>query len=108
MDDLLGQGLRDYYDRKRPPPLLVRDEDGSADEMLPEVYFRSFTRMPALEKTAVLACRGRVLEIGAGAGSHALLLQEQGLDVTALDISAGAVEVMRARGVRQAVCADIF
>jgi SAM-dependent methyltransferase len=49
-----------------------------------------------------------VLDIGAGAGSHALVLQQRGFDVTALEISALAADVMQARGVKKVVTADIF
>jgi len=64
--------------------------------------------MPPWERLMLDECRGNVLDVGAGAGSHALALQEKGKKVTALDISPGATEVMKARGVEQAVCADIW
>jgi 2-polyprenyl-3-methyl-5-hydroxy-6-metoxy-1,4-benzoquinol methylase len=37
-----------------------------------------------------------------------VLLQERGVDVTGLDLVPEAVEIMRRRGLRDAVCADIF
>ena len=48
------------------------------------------------------------MDIGAGAGSHALELQDRGADVSALDISEGAVAVMQARGVQKVLQQDVF
>jgi SAM-dependent methyltransferase len=76
--------------------------------MLLPVYFRHPDFMPELEQLALRECRGKVLDIGAGAGSHALTLQAAGLEVTALDISPNAVAVMKDRGVEKATVADIF
>jgi len=43
-----------------------------------------------------------VLDIGAGAGRHSLVVQRRELESVAIDISPGAVEVCRRRGVRDA------
>lgn len=67
---------------------------------------RATSRRPAAwppwEREAIAAAAGRVLDVGCGAGRHALHLQARGLDVVAIDASPGAVEVWRARGVRDA------
>lgn len=79
------------------------------DDYIPVHYlFRTFDEMPEMEQHALEACRGSVLDIGAGAGCHALALQERGFEVTALDISAGATEAMRQRGVQQILCKNVF
>ena len=59
--------------------------------------------MPLLEQQALQMARGRVLDVGCGAGSHALYLQnERGLEVTAIDLSVKAIEVCQLRGIRSA------
>ena len=73
-----------------------------------DVYFRTEEQMPDLELIALNNCCGKVLDIGAGAGSHALILQELGLAVTALDISELAVTIMLQRGVKYAIAKDVF
>ncbi len=72
------------------------------------MYFRQYNDMPVLEQTALQHCTGSVLDIGAGAGSHALWLQQQGHAVMAIDTSASAVAVMQHRGVQHAVHQNIF
>ena len=64
--------------------------------------------MPQHEKAALLEAKGKVLDIGACAGSHSLYLQDKGFDVTALDISEGCCEVMQKRGIKKVVCKNIF
>lgn len=109
MKDLIGQAMRDHYEdphcRKK---LWVHYRDGSKDEMTVATYFRDWEKMPLLEQIALQECRGKVLDIGAGAGSHALFLQEKGLEVTALDTSPGAVYVSRQRGVQRVLLQDVF
>ncbi|MGC4058714.1 MAG: class I SAM-dependent methyltransferase [Chitinophagaceae bacterium] len=108
MKDVLGRALREHFFDGQEYKLWVHDHIGPKVEMLVPVYFRDFDSMPDLEQTALDLCYGKVLDIGAGAGSHALALKDMGRDVTALDISEGAVAVMEARGVEQVLQADIF
>jgi len=109
MIDVLGQALFDYHQAKQQESRLwIHNKYGEKEEMPVEAYFREEDDMPDLEWLALNECRGTVLDIGAGAGSHALLLQERGYDVTALEISPLAATVMRERGVKSMVEADIY
>lgn len=109
MKDLIGRAMLDYYrNPKNFRKLWVAYPDGSRDEMPVATYFRPWKKMPFLEEIALRECRGKVLDIGAGAGSHALVLQEDGYDVTALDFSPGAAEVARQRGVQKVVEGNVF
>ncbi len=106
--DIFGLAFRDYLDGKTSGQIAV-GLDVAETEMLPVSYFfRSYDAMPLWEQKVLDACRGRVLDVGAGAGSHALELQRRGLDVTALDLSLGAVEAMKERGIDHAFCMDFF
>jgi len=81
---------------------------GEADDIRISYFFRTHDEMPELEKKALHLCSGKILDIGAGSGSHSLYLQENGEDVTALDIKQGFVDVMKKRGVKNVICSDIF
>ena len=108
MSDILGQALADYYFRDAKSRLWIHNRYGDKENMPVAAYFRDENDMPDLEWLALEKCDGRVLDIGAGAGGHALILQEKGLDVMAMDISPLAVEVIKARGVKNVLEADIF
>jgi SAM-dependent methyltransferase len=60
-----------------------------------------------LERQAVARARGKILDIGCGAGRHALYLQEKGFDVTGIDNSPGAIKVCRLRGLKKALVRPI-
>jgi SAM-dependent methyltransferase len=108
MKDVLGEALSAYYHKTSTGKLWVNNKYGPREEMPVDVYFREAEDMPELEWIALQQCRGKVLDIGAGAGSHALVLQQMGLDITALDISSKAAAVMQRRGVKKILCQDFF
>jgi SAM-dependent methyltransferase len=108
MNDVLGHAMYDYWHRQSPSKLWINNKYGPKEEMPVATYFREEDDMPDIEWMAMEQCRGKVLDIGAGAGSHALYLQEQGLAVTAIDISPLCVKIMHERGVARAIEGDIF
>jgi SAM-dependent methyltransferase len=108
MKDVLGKALSDYQHRLSPARLWINNKYGPREEMLVSIYFRRAEEMPELEWIALQKCRGKILDIGAGAGSHALALSQMGHDVTALDSSPLAAAVMEERGVQKIVCQDFF
>lgn len=108
MSDILGQALHGYHHHKAKHKLWIHNQYGPKEEMPIATYFREEDDMPDIEWLAIEQCRGKVLDIGGGAGSHALLLQEEDIDVTAIDISPLSVQVMKDRGVKKALVADIY
>ena len=86
--------------------VIVRDEEGEEETVPVQVFFRDPASFSALEEAALDLCRGRVLDVGAGAGCHSLVLQERRLAVCAIDVAPEAVELMRRRGVQEAHRAD--
>ncbi|MDQ7948844.1 MAG: methyltransferase domain-containing protein [Pedobacter sp.] len=106
--DIFGKALQDYYLKGKTGTLWLHNSYDVPEEMPIDVFFRNEVEMPDLEITALEHCKGTILDIGAGVGSHALYLQKKGMDVTAIDISGGAVSIMKKRGVKKAFEQDIF
>lgn len=107
ISDVYGEALQDYsFNKKLTAPLLLHSTYGDIEEMPIEVFFREEEDFPDLELIALSLCDGKVLDIGAGVGTHSLYLQEKGFDVTALEISCRACALMRQRGVAHVLHAD--
>lgn len=104
----MGAAIRDYFRQGKSAQLKVLSSLFDDDEMPVAHLFRSYHEMPPLEQRALNEARGKVLDVGAGAGCHALALQERGLDVTAVDISPLSCETMKERGVANVECVNIF
>lgn len=108
MKDIMGEAIWDFYNGIRKFKLRVHDSFGAPVVMPTSIYFRDYKQMPKLEKVALSLCSGEIADIGAGAGSHSLFLQEKELQVTAYDISTYNCEVMIKRGVKNVKHMDIF
>lgn len=109
MKDLMGRAIWDYYYQENPEDLQTETSISELDDLPVSYLFRDYQEMNALEKKALDLSFGKVLDIGSGAGSHSLYLQnERKLEVTALDISPKSIEICKARGVKNAICEDLL
>lgn len=108
MGDPFGHAIRDYFTTGIDAEIVV-NSNYTEDERIPASYFfRTEVEMPEPEIAALKNCRGKVLDVGAAAGCHAIILQERGFDLTAVEKSPLAAWVLNSRGIRNVVCADIF
>jgi SAM-dependent methyltransferase len=109
MKDLFGKAIFDFQTNNSPEDLITETTISEEDEMSVAYLFRDFSGMPKLEQQALELSKGKVLDVGCGAGSHSLFLQkEKNLEVTAIDISKNAVEACRLRGISDVFEIDIL
>lgn len=107
--DVYGEALAEYFEKQElSTPLYLHSTYGDIEEMPIEVFFRDPEEFPELEFIALSLCDGKVLDVGAGVGAHALYLQEKDFDVTALEISATACTIMQQRGVQKIVQENFY
>ena len=106
--DAIGQAVHNYHFKRIDKPITIHSDGFDEDFVAPSYFFRSFKQMPKLEQIALQKARGRVLDVGACAGCHSLILQQKGVDVTALEQSALCCDVLKDRGVRKVIHADLM
>lgn len=104
----MGTAIAEYHRTGRAGTLRVFSSQFDEDEIPVEQLFRTLDEMPAIEQRALAMARGKILDVGAGSGCHALAMQAMGKEVTAIDISELSVEVMRQRGVVDARALDLY
>lgn len=97
-----------FHDRGEDHTVTVRTDFGPGEEIRPSTFFRGEDAFEEWESIALRHCGPRVLDIGAGVGAHALVLQARGHEVTALDLIPEAVRIMRERGVEDARTGTLF
>ncbi len=105
--DAFGRALADWMRGGTEPEIYERD-DGFVDVGAgPELFFAEARHWPGAERQAMRFARGRIIDVGCGAGRVALHLQQRGLDVVGLDSSPLAARISRQRGVRKIQCSPI-
>jgi len=108
MKDLFGKALLDYQNGNYTEDIITSTSI-SEDDVLPLPYlFRSYNEMPKLEQKALDLAQGKTLDVGCGTGNHSLFLQEKGLNVKAIDVSKGAIEVCKKRSLINAEVKNIL
>lgn len=108
MKDLFGKAILDYQTNTSPEDIVTETNITEADEMEVAYLFRDFNSMPKIEQTALQLAKGKILDVGCGAGSHSLYLQEKGLEVTAIDISSNAIKACELRGIKMAQVQNVL
>lgn len=106
--DPMGAAIADFYKNGVAGRLRVFSSLFDEDEIPVEHLFREEDEMGSLELKALELSKGRILDVGAGAGCHALALQDRGLGVTAIDVSPLSVEVMTKSGVEDARLVNLY
>lgn len=109
MKDLFGKAILDYQTNNNPEDLITETTISEEDEMSIAYLFRTFEEMPIIEQKALQLTKGKTLDVGCGAGSHSLYLQNQKkLDVSAIDISPNAVKTCQLRGIKKSYVQDVL
>lgn len=106
--DIIGMALLDYQNERYSEDIVTYSSLDEEDIIPLPYLFRNFDGMPLLEQKALEFCKGKVLDIGCGAGSHTLYLQEKGFEVFALDNSKGAIETCIQRGIVNTELFDFY
>ena len=100
--DAHGRLIYDYFVGRPLGVEIVERYDGFINSGAGGAYLSKYKDWPAREKSAIRVAKGRVLDIGCGAGRHSLFLQAKGLEVTGIDVSPLAIRVCKARGLKDA------
>nr|WP_315198286.1 class I SAM-dependent methyltransferase [uncultured Flavobacterium sp.] len=109
MKDLFGKAILDYQTNNQPEDLITETTISEEDEMSVAYLFRNYDEMPKIEQKALQLAKGKILDVGCGAGSHSLTLQnDRNLDVTSIDISENAIQACKLRGLKNATVQNIM
>ncbi len=109
MKDLMGKAIWDFYHNLNPEDLQTETSISEMDDLPVEYLFRTHKEMNLVELKALELSRGKVLDVGCGAGAHSIYLQDvKGLEVTSLDVSPLSIAVCKERGLKNAVCAHLL
>ncbi|MFL2563591.1 MAG: class I SAM-dependent methyltransferase [Flavobacteriales bacterium] len=107
-NDPMGQAMYNYFHYNDKTSIKVNTNITEGEELSVSYLFRKYSEMPFLEKEALRLVKGKVLDVGAGSGTHSLYLQENGFDVTSLDLSELSCGLMKKQGLKNVICQDIW
>jgi len=108
MPDIIGKALLDYHHGHYTEDIIT-ETNISEKDILPLPYlFRSYNEMPTIEQRALQMTTGKTLDVGCGSGCHSLYLKKKGINITAIDVSKGAIKVCSLQGISNSKCIDLL
>ncbi len=105
--DTYSQALKNYHENKDPDYYEIIRDDGYSSTVPLAVFFDD-SSFSEIELLALENSKGKILDVGAGAGRHSLELQRRKANITAIDISQEAVNIMKNRGIKKVIHSDIM
>jgi SAM-dependent methyltransferase len=109
MKDLFGKAMYDFQTNNSPEDIITETSISEEDVMSVDYLFRSYNEMPKIEQKALQLARGKTLDVGCGAGSHSLSLQnDRNLELTSIDISEKAIATCKLRGIKNAKVQNVL
>ena len=106
--DPIGHAVWDYLNGIRDESIVVRTDIAEDEHLSPSYFFRTFEQMPIQEQEALKRCKGKVLDVGAGAGAHSMWLKNNNIEVLSIDISPLSCDTMKERGLKEVHCCDVY
>ncbi|MFC2124181.1 class I SAM-dependent methyltransferase, partial [Bacteroidota bacterium] len=103
-----GKALLDYYGGQDDAKNMIIREDGNKADLPASIFFSDPESINPGDKVALSKCKGKILDVGAGAGRHSLILQERGFNVYAMEIIPEAVEVLKSQKILNIIHSDIL
>lgn len=109
MQDAYGRELYDYWRGNHSIKEIVERDDGFIDTSIfgPKLYFMEYKNWPTHQKKAMRFARGRILDIGCGAGRCLTHFQKKGFDIVGIDNSPLTVKVCKERGAKKVLVKSI-
>lgn len=106
--DIYGKALLNYLENPGEQELIVHSDIAETEAYPVSWFFRKENEFPEIEWQALKLCQGSILDVGAGTGIHSIELQNRGMEITAIDISEGAVSIMKDKGLKNAHLQDFY
>lgn len=103
-EDAYGQAMLDHYEGREAWEIIERDDGWFGTSQGTDLYFEPYPAWADRLQTAVDRAEGRVLDVGCGAGRAMACLEARGHETVGVDVSPGAVEVCRRRGLDAREC----
>lgn len=106
--DPIGHAITNFLHHQDNSPITVSSVVVEDEQLPPDYFFRKHNEMPLLERIALKHVKGNILDVGAGAGCHAMYLQEKHHHVTAIEVSKMCCNILRERGIQRVENTDIL